>query len=409
MRPAGIPVAAETAPHALILTIFPLTCSLKSCSLPPVSVFNFFRPFVMVSISVIVTCYNLEKYIEESLVSCFMQDYEGKMEIVIVDDASTDASAAVIRKTIEKYGKGRDIIFIQRPVNGGISAAMDTAMATAKHEWLVWADGDDIQMFDRCSKTARLIEENPYIHSLYLSREDIDANGIFRGAIRGPISVPYERHPVLYCQKTPEERLNNYKPGQHYQVSNYGCTMAIRKDLWKLWGAAVPDDYHGERFAQDPLWACRAYLTGAALASKEIGCKYRSHETNILNYHRDLLTLAGQKANELYMARYAANEAAFLKRALDDINRALECPSLTDWSPEQLHELRDILAIRMYIKQQCSYWWDKSIWQKLIVSLHIRKMIPKYMRLWMISRIFPLNVYCFAKMLRAKIKDRKLR
>lgn len=361
----------------------------------------------MVSISIIVTCYNLEKYIEESLVSCFLQDYEGKMEIVIVDDASTDASADVIRKTIEKYGKGRDVTFIQRPTNGGISAAMDTAMAAAKHEWLVWVDGDDIQMLDRCTKTARLIEENPYIYSLYLSREDIDFNGVSGGVIRGPINVPYEMHPVLYCQKTPEERLNNYKPEQQYQVSNYGCTMAIRKNVWELWGAAVPDDYQGERFAQDPVWACRAYLTGAALASKEIGCKYRSHETNILNYHRDLHTFAGQKTNELYMARYAAKEAAFLQRALDDVNRALGSPSLTDWSSEQLHELREILKIRMYVKQQCSYWWDKSIWQRLIASLRIRKFIPKSMYLWLLSRIFPLNVYSFAKMLRVKVKCRK--
>lgn len=360
----------------------------------------------MVSVSIILTCYNLEKYIEEALISCFQQDYTGPKELIIVDDASTDGSVDIINRTIEQYGEGWDVTFIQRPVNGGISAAMDSAMAVAKHEWLIWADGDDIQLGDRCSKTVQLIEQYPEAFSIHLSRENINAEGISRGKCCGPLSVSYDSHPEAHCQHTPEERLNNYKEVSSLKITEYGCAMAMRKKLWTLWGNAVPDDYCGERYAQDPLWACRAYLSGAAVASKYVACKYRSHDSNILNYHRDLLSFKGQKKNELYRSRYAAKEAAQLRKSLDDIDRAIENPALTDWNSEQLRELRAILAKRLLMKDSCSYWWDKPIWVRLIISIRIRHIVPSFMKFWLIARIFPLNVYCFAKTLRTRLKAR---
>ena len=197
----------------------------------------------MVSISIIVTCYNLEKYIEQALVSCFRQDYAGTMELVIVDDASTDSSVDIIRNTIEKYGKGWEVSFIQRSVKGGVSAAMDTAMSKAKYEWCVWADGDDVQSIDRCSKTARLAEQFPQAFSIHLSRECINGKGVSNGKIWGPLNVPYDKHPVVFCQNLPEERLQNYKNESEKRIIDYGCSMAIRKELWSLWGPAVPENY----------------------------------------------------------------------------------------------------------------------------------------------------------------------
>ena len=46
-----------------------------------------------ISISVIIPAYNVEKYIEKCVVSAFSQSYQAK-EVIVVDDGSTDASAA---------------------------------------------------------------------------------------------------------------------------------------------------------------------------------------------------------------------------------------------------------------------------------------------------------------------------
>lgn len=361
----------------------------------------------MVSVSIILTCYNLERYIEKAIVSCFQQDYAGPMELIIVDDASTDGSVDIINRTVEQYGEGWDVTFIQRPLNGGISAAMDSAIAVAKHEWLIWADGDDVQKPDRCSKTARLVELYPDVCAIYLSNENIDADGVPNGGFNGPmLNVEYDQHPLSYYQRLPEERLNTYKDGHPLQVVAFGCTMAIKRDLWEKWGAAVPENYKGERFAQDPLWECRALLTGPSVASKEVACQYRMHSTNILNHCRDLRSFKGIKKNELYISRYTAKEAAQLKRSQDDIDRAIANPALTDWNPEQLQELRDLQAKRFMVKQACSYWWDKPIWERFLISMRIRHLVPDFMRTWLMARILPLNVYCFIKMLRARMQSR---
>lgn len=360
------------------------------------------------SLSILVTCYNQEKYIADCILSCLEQDYAGTMELVIVDDASTDNSVHIIKKLIATRGKDWDISLIIREVNGGVSAAMDTAMAAAKHEWLVWADGDDIQKLDRCSKTAELIRKYPNVVSIHLSRESVGANAVSNGRFLPPMpSRSYKEHPQSYCQEQPSQRLVNYDFSSKNRISDYGCSMAVRRDLYKKWGPLVPEHYVGERFAQDPTWALRAYLSGPALASKYVACKYRSHDSNILNFKKETETLADWKNIELFFSRYASKEAAALEISLADIKKALKNTELTDWNRPQLEALQDILKRRLAMKQNAIGWWDKPVWKRIVISFSMRKHTPKHLLLHLWGRALPLNMYCFLKMLHRQMKKQK--
>jgi glycosyltransferase involved in cell wall biosynthesis len=88
-------------------------------------------------VSVVLTCYNLEQYIGDAIRSVLAQDYEGEMEIVVVDDCSTDRS----REEIAKFPSVR---LVSQPGNGGVLLATLAGIEAARHDLVAFLDGDDI-------------------------------------------------------------------------------------------------------------------------------------------------------------------------------------------------------------------------------------------------------------------------
>lgn len=92
----------------------------------------------MSKVSVIVPVYNVEKYIEKSLDSLINQTL-GDIEIIIVNDGSTDNSKELIKKYEEKY---KNITYLEKE-NGGLSDARNFGMNYAKGEYIAFLDSDD--------------------------------------------------------------------------------------------------------------------------------------------------------------------------------------------------------------------------------------------------------------------------
>lgn len=101
-----------------------------------VCVINMERP----KISVIFPVYNVEKYVEEALDSIVNQTIFEDIEVVIVDDGSTDNS----RFIITKYELDHDNIKIVRKENGGLSSARNCGIDNASGEYIHFFDSDDI-------------------------------------------------------------------------------------------------------------------------------------------------------------------------------------------------------------------------------------------------------------------------
>ena len=93
----------------------------------------------MPKVSVIVPVYNVEQYIEKCLETLVNQSLE-EIEIIIVNDGSTDNSKVIIHKFIEKYPE--KIVYLEKE-NGGLSDARNFAMPYAKGEYIAFLDSDD--------------------------------------------------------------------------------------------------------------------------------------------------------------------------------------------------------------------------------------------------------------------------
>src|SRR5277367_606695 len=90
-------------------------------------------------VSVIIPVWNGATVLLETLRSLQVQTY-ANFEAIIVDDGSTDDTAAIAQKFCETDPR----FSLIRQANGGVSAARNTAIERAQGEWLAFLDGDDV-------------------------------------------------------------------------------------------------------------------------------------------------------------------------------------------------------------------------------------------------------------------------
>lgn len=93
-------------------------------------------------VSVITPCYNTAQYVSRLLDSILSQTYPF-MEMIVVDDGSTDGSAEIVHGYIPRFEQRGYRLFCIRQENSGQSVAIQTALTKVQGEFLVWPDSDD--------------------------------------------------------------------------------------------------------------------------------------------------------------------------------------------------------------------------------------------------------------------------
>lgn len=130
-------------------------------------------------ISVIIPAYNVEKYIEQCLDSLFKQTFQD-FEIIVVNDGSTDQTAAKLKIYQEKYS-GRLTVFHQE--NQGQSSARNKALSHVTGKYILFMDADDYVLPD-------------YMETLVTTAEKEEADLVICGykQVRNNGEVVFERN-----------------------------------------------------------------------------------------------------------------------------------------------------------------------------------------------------------------------
>ena len=92
-------------------------------------------------VSVIVTCYNVESYIEQTICTLLDQTH-GNLEVIIIDDASTDNTVAVAESLISDDARFH-IIKLETNTPGGAGPPSNIGIKKASGDYLTFLDGDD--------------------------------------------------------------------------------------------------------------------------------------------------------------------------------------------------------------------------------------------------------------------------
>lgn len=110
------------------------------------------------TISVLMSVYNAEKYLDEAIQSILSQTYK-KFEFIIINDGSTDQSLEIIKKYKDKDER---VILISRE-NKGLIASLNEGITKARGKYIARMDADDISLPFRIEKQLQVMEHDKNI------------------------------------------------------------------------------------------------------------------------------------------------------------------------------------------------------------------------------------------------------
>lgn len=195
-------------------------------------------------VSIITPAYNAEQYIDETLNSVLASTYSN-IEVVVVDDGSTDSTAAIVEQRAATDSRVR--LIKQR--NAGACRARNNAIENAQGYYILPVDADDLIMPWLVEELVRLIESNPSV-------KVVMPRGEFFGARTGlwklpPFSLKLLARRNMICATA------LYRREEWERVGGYDEEIIALED-WAFWTAMLKDG-------------------GDVLTTDRVGLRYRIH------------------------------------------------------------------------------------------------------------------------------------
>ncbi len=153
-------------------------------------------------VSLIVPIYNVQDYLDRCIESLLQQTFDN-IEIILVDDGSTDNSGVIA----DQYASSYDNVSVIHKNNGGLSSARNQGLKMARGEWVAFVDSDDYIGKEYVQKLIKLAS---------ITKSDIAACNKSTIRLDGTESESIIRWPngVLTGKEAAKEKLNNNWPSQ---------------------------------------------------------------------------------------------------------------------------------------------------------------------------------------------------
>lgn len=167
----------------------------------------------MIRISIVLPCFNMEDYIEDTLLSIINQNYSN-LELIVVDGASTDNTLSILKK----YDDYIDILISEKDL--GQYNAINKGMSRASGKILAWINADDIYFPWTLKHVSNFFQKHSEIFWVSGSTSLMDEYGLIKGMNRNPIVKPVE-----FCKN------GWFRKGLYGYLQQEG--MFWRRELWE--------------------------------------------------------------------------------------------------------------------------------------------------------------------------------
>lgn len=243
-------------------------------------------------VSVLVPTYNRAQYLGEAVQSALQQTYQD-LEVIVVDDGSTDHTAEIIRAITDPR------LRYTFQENRGVASALNTAARLAQGEYVAMLGSDDRWNPELLATLTPRLEEEPTLGVVYARAQGMDANGQPLPQLLGaPQKFPGQPLPsLLYgdcvCAIAAVIRRTCLE-----QVGGFDESLHANED-WDLWIRLAEHT----RFAYVPL----------------VLAQYRMHADSLTSGHAERyekVLLDRLRLIERYYARPTIPRAAFAVKAL---------------------------------------------------------------------------------------------
>jgi alpha-1,3-rhamnosyltransferase len=284
-------------------------------------------------VTVIIASYNHGPYIEQSILSVLNQTYP-HIELLVVDDGSSDDSVERIRRLQREHG-----FDFQVQENQGLPRTLNAAIARAKGSLIAPFGSDDIMLPERIATQVAYMEGKPEVGICVGNIELIDADGNFFPEKYQKREVPFRRMDFddLFMERKP------YPPAP---------TMLIRHEALERVGGFDPDIRLEDLLIQLKITDAGYFIDGLSV----LMARYRKHANNTYKNHRFMIDSI-LRSYALYSdhphydeVRYKFLNSMFLKVANRDRKLARELLAqipLNAWTRKTLRGLGRLYFSRL--------------------------------------------------------------
>ena len=304
-------------------------------------------------ISIIVPIYNVEQYLERCVNSIIKQTYKN-LDIILIDDGSTDGSPAIC----DRYEKSEERIRVLHQVNQGLSAARNSGIEIANGEYFCFVDSDDYVAEDLIEKLySMLLEQGADIAICnFVSFYEKFAGDIPKNETKIDILSSYEILQMLH-QVTQDKFVNTVVAwGKLYKRSLFANLR-----------------FPVGRYCEDISVIYKLYdLATNIVCSSEVLYFYYRNNSNSITYHtnhkfyNDLILAYVEQLEYLYQNNYMEIVPLLKKKLmywLLEYYKSLDTRSYKKMRKEVMHQYRVLFrSIRMRLMEPmyiCFYYFPK--------------------------------------------------
>lgn len=306
-------------------------------------------------LSIVVPMYDVEAYVDECVASLRQQHY-GHVEILVVDDGSTDGSRAIVER---HAAQDRRVRVVSRP-NGGLSAARNTGVRAAVGEFLAFVDADDRVTPDAYSLSIDALRRSGSDFAVFFYRR-------LQGTTLTP-SAPWIR--ALHA----EERLAvDLAACPAAMVNAVAWSKVYRRGFYEDAGLSFPEGL----LYEDQATSMRAFGRARSFdVLPHVGVEWRIREdrTSITQQHYEMRNIVAHNiAMETSLAelRAADRPDAAARRALQLLDHNMQFFKLNavHRDPEYFEQLRHAVHFLLAQVSHDDYIAEVGAYQKLLDAM----------------------------------------
>jgi len=227
-------------------------------------------------ISIVLPSYNRADYLKKTISSCLNQTFTD-FELIIVDDASSDNSPAIIKRYSDIDGR---IKFIRNSVNKKLPASLNIGFNQAQGDYFTWISDDNLYHPDALRKMASCLNARPETGLVYADYTLIDEQGDIGKRI-------YQEEPEFLPIRDCVGACFLYRAEIAGKVGNYNEKMFLVED-YEYW--------------------LRFGLVTKFFHIKEALYFYRTHANSLTKTRREEIRLAKNNLKKIYGPKYKINE-----------------------------------------------------------------------------------------------------
>lgn len=216
-------------------------------------------------ISVVIPMYNAAKSILQTIDSVYNQTWKGNIEIIVVNDGSTDDSKILVENYIRD--KQRDNITLLNQKNAGVSKARNEGIRHCTGDWICLLDSDDTWLPNKLERQLQVLEADPAIDFLGTTRngEYIKQLGLRKLGLINQISAKELLFkfvfvtPTIIFRRKVIDRVGYFDESQRYaEEGNYfirianSCKSYLLNESLVITGGGKHD--FGESGLSSNLW-----------------------------------------------------------------------------------------------------------------------------------------------------------